>query len=144
MDRRRLGTVITLALVWILGLSVTGALAAETPRRGARLPFVVPAESLSFAGHRETTFGVIHPLVPFYRTLILAHPETPADPLDVTASSPSAKDFPGYVCRPHGVGGKPYADACIASSQSRCVVESSNRHSQSERSTCGIRRRCDQ
>ncbi len=93
MDRLRLGTVITLALVWILGLSVTGALAAETPRRGACLPFVVPAESLSFAGHRETAFGVIHPLVPFYRTLILTHPETPANPLQVAESSPSAKTF---------------------------------------------------
>ena len=42
------------------------------------MPFVVPAEPPSFDGHRETTFALIHPIAPFYSTLIRVNPDNPA------------------------------------------------------------------
>ncbi len=59
------------------GLSQPSA-AAEQPKRGGILPFVVPAEPPSFDGHRETTFALIHPIAPFYSTLIRVDPENPS------------------------------------------------------------------
>jgi peptide/nickel transport system substrate-binding protein len=50
---------------------------AQTPKRGGILKFVVPDEPPSFDGHRETTFALIHPIAPFYSTLIRAEPENP-------------------------------------------------------------------
>jgi peptide/nickel transport system substrate-binding protein len=56
--------------------------AAETPKRGGILKFVVPDEPPSFDGHRETTFALIHPIAPFYSVLIRVNPENPASPTD--------------------------------------------------------------
>lgn len=50
---------------------------AQTPKKGGILKFVVPAEPPSFDGHRETTFALIHPIAPFYSTLIRVEPEKP-------------------------------------------------------------------
>jgi peptide/nickel transport system substrate-binding protein len=50
---------------------------AQTPKKGGILKFVVPDEPPSFDGHRETTFALIHPIAPFYSTLIRAEPENP-------------------------------------------------------------------
>jgi peptide/nickel transport system substrate-binding protein len=50
---------------------------AQTPKRGGILNYVVPAEPPSFDGHRETTFALIHPIAPFYSTLIRVEPENP-------------------------------------------------------------------
>ena len=50
---------------------------AQTPKKGGILKFVVPAEPPSFDGHRETTFALIHPIAPFYSTLIRVEPENP-------------------------------------------------------------------
>jgi hypothetical protein len=45
-----------------LGLSAVGpASAAEKPQKGGILNFVVGSKIPSYDGHRETTFGVIHP-----------------------------------------------------------------------------------
>jgi peptide/nickel transport system substrate-binding protein len=71
---------IALALLCLLALPVAGA--AETPRRGGILNYVVPDEPPSFDGHRETTFALIHPIAPFYSTLIRVNPENPASPTD--------------------------------------------------------------
>src|SRR5207344_1997795 len=51
---------------------------AESPKKGGILKFVVPDEPPSFDGHKETTFALIHPIAPFYSTLIRANPEDPA------------------------------------------------------------------
>ena len=51
---------------------------AEAPKKGGILKFVVPDEPPSFDGHKETTFALIHPIAPFYSTLIRANPEDPA------------------------------------------------------------------
>jgi peptide/nickel transport system substrate-binding protein len=52
--------------------------AAETPVRGGMLEFVVGSTIPSYDAHQETTFGVIHPLAPFYSVLIRVDPENPA------------------------------------------------------------------
>jgi peptide/nickel transport system substrate-binding protein len=52
--------------------------AAESPKTGGVLKFVVPDEPPSFDGHRETTFALVHPFAPFYSTLIRVDPKNPA------------------------------------------------------------------
>ena len=44
---------------------------------GGELIFVVPSEPPSYDGHREETFGVIHPLAPHYNTLLRVDPDRP-------------------------------------------------------------------
>ncbi len=50
---------------------------AQTPKKGGILKFVVPGEFPTMDGHRENTFALIHPLAPFYSTLIRVEPENP-------------------------------------------------------------------
>jgi peptide/nickel transport system substrate-binding protein len=52
----------------------TPAGAQETPRRGGELIFAVPSEMPSYDGHREGTFGMVHPLAPHYNTLLRTEP----------------------------------------------------------------------
>src|SRR5205085_10504683 len=59
-----------------------GTAAAESPKKGGILKFVVPDEPPSFDGHRETTFALIHPIAPFYSVLIRVNPNNPASPTD--------------------------------------------------------------
>ena len=47
------------------------------PRYGGELIFVVPAEPPSYDGHREGTFGMVHPLAPHYNTLLRIDPDRP-------------------------------------------------------------------
>jgi len=63
------------------GLLLVAALAApvpafsqDKPRYGGELTFVVPSEPPSFDGHREETFGLIHPIAPHYNTLFRTDP----------------------------------------------------------------------
>jgi peptide/nickel transport system substrate-binding protein len=69
------------ALAFGLGGTAT---AAETPKRGGILKFVIPAEPPSYDGHRETTFALIHPIAPFYSLLIRPNPDNPGDSSDFT------------------------------------------------------------
>jgi len=74
-----------LALTLATGHSLAlagAALAAETPKRGGVLNFVVPDEPPSWDGHRETTFALIHPFAPFYSLLIKVNPDNPSSPTD--------------------------------------------------------------
>ena len=64
-----------------VGLLLVAALAApvpafsqDKPRYGGELTFVVPSEPPSFDGHREETFGLIHPIAPHYNTLFRTDP----------------------------------------------------------------------
>ncbi len=57
------------ALLLVTGTTLT-AQAAETPRSGGQLTFVVSAEPPSYDGHRETSFAHIHPVAPHYSTLL--------------------------------------------------------------------------
>ncbi len=81
---------IAMAAGLALGLGVVGpASAAETPQKGGILDFVVGSKIPSYDGHRETTFGVIHPIAPFYSVLIRVNPENPQ----------SATDFVCDLCK---------------------------------------------
>lgn len=74
-----------LALAAVVGLGLTagaGAAKAETPKSGGILNFVVGSKIPSYDGHQETTFGMIHPIRPFYSLLIRVNPNNPSDPTD--------------------------------------------------------------
>jgi peptide/nickel transport system substrate-binding protein len=64
------------AILLSLGLS---AAAAETPKRGGTLTYMIPADAPpSFDGHREGTFATVHAVAPFYSVLVRINPENPA------------------------------------------------------------------
>src|SRR6267378_5193011 len=50
------------------------ALAQEQPRSGGELIMAVPSEPPAYDGHREETFGLIHPIAPFYSLLLRVDP----------------------------------------------------------------------
>ncbi len=54
-------------LLWILPIDAT---AQEKPQRGGILTFAVGTEPPTYDGHRESTFGVIHPVSPHYSLLL--------------------------------------------------------------------------
>ena len=66
------------------GLALSGVVAeaAMKPKHGGTLNFVVGSKIPSYDGHKETTFGMIHPIRPFYSTLIRVNPENPSSPTD--------------------------------------------------------------
>jgi len=66
----------TLGATVALGMA-SAAGAAETPVRGGILNFVVGSKIPSYDAHQETTFGMIHPIAPFYSLLIRVNPENP-------------------------------------------------------------------
>ncbi|PYN05496.1 MAG: ABC transporter substrate-binding protein, partial [Candidatus Rokuibacteriota bacterium] len=68
---------IAAALLALLVLGLAPARAGEEPRRGGQLVFVVPSEPPSYDAHREETFGLIHPLAPFYSLLLRIDPTDP-------------------------------------------------------------------
>jgi peptide/nickel transport system substrate-binding protein len=76
---RRTGLV-TFAALLVLALALPAA--AQTPRHGGELTFVVPSEPPSYDAHQEETFGLIHPIAPHYNTLLRV------DPVDKTGTKP--------------------------------------------------------
>ncbi len=74
--------VVMLALAFATALGLGAALAAETPVRGGVLKFVVGSKIPSYDGHIESTFGMIHPIRPFYSLLIRVNPDNPSSPTD--------------------------------------------------------------
>ncbi|HYD07399.1 MAG TPA: ABC transporter substrate-binding protein, partial [Reyranella sp.] len=69
-----------------VGLAATVAMpafAAETPKRGGTLTYMIPADGPpSFDGHRETTFATAHAASPFYSVLIRVNPDNPSSTTD--------------------------------------------------------------
>ena len=69
-------------LAGLLAIAASAVLAfpvqAQTPRYGGELIFPVPSEPPSYDGHREETFGLIHPIAPFYNTLLRVDPNDPS------------------------------------------------------------------
>lgn len=54
--------------------------AAETPKRGGILTYMIPADAPpSFDAHRETTYALVHTIAPFYSVLIRLDPSNPSD-----------------------------------------------------------------
>jgi peptide/nickel transport system substrate-binding protein len=77
--------------VWAAGIgavlaatATTGpAGAAETPKKGGTLTYMIPADAPpSFDGHRETTYVTGHTGAPFYSVLIRVDPDNPASTTD--------------------------------------------------------------
>ncbi len=60
----KLQAVIAMAMACMLVFSVAGAHAAETPRRGGILTFVVAGGAPSFDAHREWTFAMLQRVAP--------------------------------------------------------------------------------
>jgi len=72
-----------MALTALIGAGlVIGSIAEAAPKRGGVLNYVVGSKIPSYDGHKETTFGMIHPMRPFYSTLIRVNPSNPASPTD--------------------------------------------------------------
>ncbi|HUI25471.1 MAG TPA: ABC transporter substrate-binding protein, partial [Candidatus Kryptonia bacterium] len=61
-----------------LACMVGSALAQGQPRYGGELVFPVPSEPPSYDGHKEETFGLIHPVAPHYDTLLRVDPTDPS------------------------------------------------------------------
>ena len=65
----------SLAILLSIGMP---AAAAETPKRGGTLTYMIPADAPpSFDGHREATFATVHAVAPFYSVLVRINPENP-------------------------------------------------------------------
>jgi peptide/nickel transport system substrate-binding protein len=70
------------AVAILLSISLPAA-AAEKPKRGGALTYMIPADAPpSFDGHREATFATIHAVAPFYSVLVRVNPENPASTTD--------------------------------------------------------------
>ena len=77
----KLPVVAGLALLFAAALPAN---AAETPRRGGTLTYMIPADAPpSFDGHRESTYATVHAFSPFYSVLIRINPENPSSPTDL-------------------------------------------------------------
>jgi len=58
-------------------------MAAETPKPGGTLTYLIPSDAPpSLDGHRETTYATIHTAAPFYSVLIRIDPENPSSTTD--------------------------------------------------------------
>src|SRR5438270_9029004 len=76
---------------WRVGAVVLGGVlgaaapagAADTPKRGGTLTYLIPADAPpTFDGHRETTYATIHSVAPFYSVLIRINPDNPSSTTD--------------------------------------------------------------
>src|SRR5262245_8920722 len=72
---RHVAILISMVLAVMLALPLA---AQEKPRSGGELVFPVPSEPPSYDGHREETFGLMHPFGPFYNTLLRVDPNDPS------------------------------------------------------------------
>ena len=76
----RLKLAIPLAAGLALSFGMAGT--AQAIKKGGILNFVVGSKIPSYDLHIETTFGVIHPIRPFYSLLIRINPDNPSSPTD--------------------------------------------------------------
>src|SRR6266581_7116927 len=79
------------------GMPTAQSSAQEKPRYGGELIFLVPSEPPSYDGHREGTFGTIHPFAPLYNTLLRI------DPTDRTGTRPVADLAESWTISPDGM-----------------------------------------
>ena len=110
---------------------ITPTNAAETPKRGGILNFVIPADAPpSFDAHRETTFATVQAAAPFYSVLIRANPENPGSTTDFVCDLCTAMPQPSgegetYIFKiREGVkfhDGTPLTAADVAASWNRIV-----------------------
>jgi peptide/nickel transport system substrate-binding protein len=75
---------------------IQSAPAAETPRHGGILTYMIPADAPpSLDGHREGTFAMLHATAPFYSVLMRVNPANPADTTDFVCDLCLAIPTPG-------------------------------------------------
>ena len=84
-----------MTLTWLLGAAA--AQAQDKLRYGGELVFLVPSEPPSYDGHREGTFGTVHPLAPHYNTLLRI------DPTDRTGTRPAPDLAESWTISPDGL-----------------------------------------
>ncbi|HEX3954395.1 MAG TPA: ABC transporter substrate-binding protein [Stellaceae bacterium] len=78
----RLGVCFAAAVLAML-LAAGASRAADAPKRGGTLVYMIPADAPpSFDGHREATFATLHATAPFYSVLIRINPDNPASTTD--------------------------------------------------------------
>src|SRR5882672_460845 len=92
-----LRALIVLVLLSSTLLACGDAGAQEKPRHGGELIFLVPSEPPSYDGHKEGTFGVVHPLAPHYNTLLRI------DPTDRTGTKPVPDLAESWTISPDGL-----------------------------------------
>ncbi len=98
-SRKLAGSILCILLVTTLLVPV-GPAGAQQPRSGGELIFPVPSEPPSYDGHRETTFGLIHPIAPHYSTLMTIDPTDPSGTKvtgDLAESWSASKDGLAYT-----------------------------------------------
>src|SRR6185437_13337183 len=79
----------------IAALSLAGTAAAETPKRGGTLTYLVPADAPpSFDGHKESTFATVHGFAPFYSLLVRIDPDNPSSTTDIVCDLCTAMPKP--------------------------------------------------
>jgi peptide/nickel transport system substrate-binding protein len=89
---------------WAAGLSVAlaaaaPATAAETPKYGGTLTYMIPEDSPpSFDGQREETYATIHSAAPFYSVLVRINPMNPGSSTDIVC------DLCTEIPKPSGEG----------------------------------------
>src|SRR6516165_2213742 len=96
-EMTRLSRMAAAGLGIALGVSALDltATAADTPKRGGTLTFLIPADSPpSLDGHRETTFATIHTAAPFYSVLIRVDPNNPSSTTDFVCDLCTAMPLP--------------------------------------------------
>ena len=79
---RRFGPKLATAVLVGCALALGIAGQASAQQRGGTLNFVVGSKIPSYDLHKETTFGVIHPIAPFYSLLIRINPDNPQSATD--------------------------------------------------------------
>ena len=73
----------SLAPLFIAALTAGSAAAADTPKRGGVLNYLIAADAPpSFDAHREGTFATVHSAAPFYSTLVRLNPDNPGSATD--------------------------------------------------------------
>ena len=76
--RRALLALASTAALW--GGTTGAPQAAETPKHGGTLTYMIPADSPpTLDGHREATYALVHTVAPFYSVLMRVNPDNPAD-----------------------------------------------------------------
>ena len=64
-------------------LAAAPAVAAETPKHGGTLTYLIPADAPpTLDAHRETTYATIHATAPYYSVLIRVNPDNPSSTTD--------------------------------------------------------------
>ena len=76
-------------------LATTAGAAADAPKPGGTLTYLIPADAPpTLDGHRETTFATIHATAPYYSVLVRINPDNPGSTTDFTCDLCAAMPQP--------------------------------------------------